>query len=141
MEVGETLRVESIEDWHSWLAEHHGDRREIWLVMDRKGPARRTPDYEELVDEAVCHGWIDGLVHRHDDRSYLMRWTPRRRGGNWTATNRDRARRLAASGRMTPAGIAALPDPLRDELAALANKQKRRSQRRPPPGSCAISSS
>jgi hypothetical protein len=47
-----------------------------------------------------------------------MRWMPRRRGGNWTAINRDRARRLAAAGRMSEDGIASLPDDLRTELTA-----------------------
>ena len=117
MQVGETLRVESVAAWHDWLVEHHGDRREIWLVIDRKGPERRTPEYDEILDEAVCHGWIDGLIRGRDANSYLMRWTPRRRGGNWTDANRERARRMAAAGRMTAAGLAPLPDDLRADLA------------------------
>jgi len=117
VEVGETLRVESVAEWHDWLTEHHADRREIWLVIDRKGPSRRTPAYDDILDEAVCHGWIDGLVRRLDEKSYLMRWTPRRRGGNWTETNRERARRLAAAGRMTAAGLASLPEDVRAGLA------------------------
>lgn len=117
MEVGETLRVESVEEWRRWLATHHADRSEIWLINDRKGPERRTPDYEELLDEAVCQGWVDVLVRGLDERRFLMRWVPRRRGGNWTAINRERARRLAAAGRMNDAGLANLPDDLRAELS------------------------
>lgn len=116
MDTGETLRVESVEEWRGWLAEHHADRREIWLVTDRKGPGQRTPEYPDVLDEAICHGWIDGLVRRRDAHSYLMRWTPRRRGGNWTAANRARALRLAAAGRMTDGGLASLPNDLRAEL-------------------------
>lgn len=116
MEVGETLRVESVAAWRAWLAAHHADRREIWLVTDRKGPHQRTPNYDDILDEAVCQGWIDGLVRGLDESRYLMRWTPRRRGGNWTATNRDRARRLSTAGRLTAAGLASLPDDLRAEL-------------------------
>lgn len=117
MDVGETLRVESAEAWRGWLAAHHADRREIWLINDRKGPQRRTPDYDAVLDEAVCYGWIDGLLRRLDETHYVLRWTPRRRGGNWSPANRDRARRLAGDGRMTAAGFAALPDDLRAELA------------------------
>ena len=116
MEVGETLRVESLGDWRTWLAAHHADRREIWLINDRKGPQRRTPDYEDLLDEAVCHGWVDVLVKGLDQTRYYTRWVPRRPGGNWTAVNRERARRLAKAGRMTAAGLAALPQDLRAEL-------------------------
>jgi uncharacterized protein YdeI (YjbR/CyaY-like superfamily) len=116
MDVGETLRVESLAEWRAWLVEHHDDRREVWLVNDRQGPDRRTPSFDEVLDEATSHGWIDGLVRGRDERSYLMRWTPRRPRGNWTAANRDRARRLAAEGRLTAAGLASLPAELRAEL-------------------------
>jgi uncharacterized protein YdeI (YjbR/CyaY-like superfamily) len=118
MKVGETLRVESVEEWRRWLSGHHADRREIWLVNDRKGPERRTPDYDDILDEAICHGWIDGLVRRRDESTYLMRWTPRRPGGNWTEANRGRARRLAAAGRLAAGGLASLPPDLRAELNA-----------------------
>ena len=57
------------------------------------------------------------LVQGLDERRYYMRWVPRRKGGNWTAANRERARRLAEAGRMTEAGMATMPDDLRSELA------------------------
>jgi uncharacterized protein YdeI (YjbR/CyaY-like superfamily) len=116
VDVGDRLRVESIDAWHDWLVAHHADRREVWLVNDRKGPARRTPDYEELLDEAACHGWVDVMVRGLDETRFLMRWVPRKKGGNWTPANRDRARRMHRAGRMTPAGIDSLPDDLRAEL-------------------------
>jgi uncharacterized protein YdeI (YjbR/CyaY-like superfamily) len=116
VQVGETLRVESAQAWRAWLAEHHADRREIWLVNDRKGPGCRTLDYDDALDEALCHGWIDGLVRGLDEHRYLMRWTPRRQGGNWSAANRERVRKLSGAGRMTEAGLAALPPELRTEL-------------------------
>ncbi len=116
MDVGEALRVESVQAWRAWLAEHHGDPPEIWLVNDRKGAGCRTPAYDDVLDEAICHGWIDGLVHGRDEHTYLMRWTPRRPRGNWTEANRARARKLAAEGRLTVAGIASLPAELRAEL-------------------------
>ncbi len=118
MDVGETIRVESAAQWREWLANHHADRREIWVVNDRKGPAHGTLDYNDALDEATCFGWIDGLVRRLDDAHYLVRWTPRRPKSNWTEGNRERARRLFRSSRMTVAGMAALPPDLRAELGA-----------------------
>jgi uncharacterized protein YdeI (YjbR/CyaY-like superfamily) len=116
MEVGETLRVESLEEWRRWLSENGASKREVWLVNDKKGPAKRTIDYDAALDEATCVGWVDGLIKGLDDHRYLMRWTPRRRGGSWTPGNRERARRLAAEGRMTAAGLAVVPAELRAEL-------------------------
>jgi uncharacterized protein YdeI (YjbR/CyaY-like superfamily) len=118
VEVGETIRVESAGKWREWLASHHADRGEIWLVNDRKGLAHRTLDYEAALDEATCFGWVDGLVRRLDDTHYLVRWTPRRPRSNWTPGNCERARRLFSASRMTPAGLAALPPELRAELGA-----------------------
>ena len=116
MDVGETARFESAEAWRHWLIDHGATRREIWLVNDKKGPMRRTVEYDEALDEATCFGWVDGLVRALDEHHYLVRWTPRRPKGNWTDGNRERARRLAAQGRMTAAGLAVLPADLRAEL-------------------------
>jgi uncharacterized protein YdeI (YjbR/CyaY-like superfamily) len=118
VDVGETLRVESAAQWRGWLARHHADRREIWLVNDRKGPDRRTLNYEDALDEATCFGWVDGLVRRLDESHFLVRWTPRRPRSNWTEGNRQRARRLFRLSRMSEAGMAALPRDLRAELNA-----------------------
>jgi uncharacterized protein YdeI (YjbR/CyaY-like superfamily) len=120
VEVGETLRVESAAQWRDWLTRHHADRREIWLVNDRKGPDQRTLGYEEVLDEATCFGWVDGMVRRLDEAHFLIRWTPRRPKSNWTPGNRERARRLFSSLRMTEAGVAALPPELRAELVRAA---------------------
>jgi uncharacterized protein YdeI (YjbR/CyaY-like superfamily) len=118
VDVGETLRVESAAQWRGWLARHHADRREIWLVNDRKGPDRRTINYEDALDEAICFGWVDGLIRRLDESHFLVRWTPRRPRSNWTEGNRQRARRLFRLSRMSEAGMAALPPDLRAELNA-----------------------
>ena len=102
----------------SWLRRHHASRREAWLVCYKKASGKRSLDYESALDEATAYGWIDGMVRRGGEEYYLQRWTPRRPRSNWTAGNRERALRLAADGRMTAAGIAALPDDLRRRLQA-----------------------
>jgi uncharacterized protein YdeI (YjbR/CyaY-like superfamily) len=63
----------------------------------------------EAVEEALCFGWIDGLEKNMDSERYALRFSPRRPKSNWTNTNKDRARKMIAEGRMTPAGRAALP--------------------------------
>ncbi|GAC1582432.1 MAG: hypothetical protein NVS3B18_15930 [Candidatus Dormibacteria bacterium] len=96
--------------WRASLSVHHVVvLREMWPVNDRKGPHWCTHEYDHILDGAVCHGWVDGLVRGLDESRDLMRWTPRRRGGHWTAANRDRARGLAAAGTMTAAGLALSP--------------------------------
>jgi uncharacterized protein YdeI (YjbR/CyaY-like superfamily) len=109
MDVGETLLVETSAQWRQWLTRHHQSKREIWLINFKKGSSRRSLDYSAALDEAICFGWIDGIVKGVDGERYVARWSPRRARSNWTEGNRARARQLYAAGRMRPAGVAALP--------------------------------
>jgi uncharacterized protein YdeI (YjbR/CyaY-like superfamily) len=61
---------------------------------------------------ALCHGWVDTQTQRIDEQRYAIRFVPRRRGSNWSATNREMARRLLKSARVTPAGMETLPPDL-----------------------------
>ena len=113
MQIGETLSVSSPLQWREWLRQHHSDRHEIWLVYAKKGSGRMGISYEESVEEALCFGWIDGQVKTIDAATYAGRFTPRRPGSTWSASNRERIRRLLREGRMAPAGLASLPEELK----------------------------
>jgi uncharacterized protein YdeI (YjbR/CyaY-like superfamily) len=107
--IGETLDITSPQDFADWLAAHGPTAREIWPVLYKKASGKQTVTYPQLVEVALCYGWIDVLEKTIDSERYVVRFMPRRKGGNWTATNRALARRLIGEGRMTPAGQAMLP--------------------------------
>jgi uncharacterized protein YdeI (YjbR/CyaY-like superfamily) len=109
VEIGETLLVETREQWRSWLARNGARKREIWLINYKKGSGGTSLDYSSALKEAICFGWIDGQIKGIDTQRYAARWSPRRPRGNWTAANLERARQLMSEGRMTEAGIASLP--------------------------------
>jgi uncharacterized protein YdeI (YjbR/CyaY-like superfamily) len=109
MEIGETLYVITRGEFRAWLLENHRLKKEIWLVQYKKATRKPSLDYIEAVEEALCFGWIDGLEKSMDAERYALRFTPRRPKSNWTETNKDRARKMIAAGRMTEAGRAALP--------------------------------
>ena len=90
-----------------WFDANHESASELWLGRYKKGSGRRSVTWAETVDEALCVGWIDGIVKRIDDISHVQRLTPRRKGSNWSAVNVANVERLMAEGRMRPAGIAA----------------------------------
>jgi uncharacterized protein YdeI (YjbR/CyaY-like superfamily) len=102
------LPVEHAAQWHAWLAAHHAGASGVWVVTYRTGSGRPAPTYEELVEEALCFGWIDSTAGRVDEQRTRLYFSPRRRGGSWAATNKARIERLTASGRMQPAGLAAV---------------------------------
>lgn len=118
MDIGTQLEARNPADFAAWLAAHDATEREVWLLIYKKASGKRTVTHEELVEVALCHGWIDGLRKSLDAERYAQRFTPRRKRSHWTETNRQLARRLAAEGRLAAAGRAALPEDLRAAIEA-----------------------
>lgn len=99
------LVVSDARAWREWLGEHH-EEPGVWLVLAKKGASQPTSlTYEQALEEALCHGWIDGQVGRRDEGTYRQRFTPRRRRSAWSKRNATIAERLLAEGRMHAAGI------------------------------------
>jgi uncharacterized protein YdeI (YjbR/CyaY-like superfamily) len=112
LDVSQATLCTSAGELGRWLAEHGPDERERIVAIYKKASGRQTVTFDELLDVALCHGWVDTQTKGIDDERYAIRFVPRRPGSNWSATNREKVRRLLAEGRMTPAGQAVLPDDL-----------------------------
>lgn len=104
----EMLTPPTRETWRAWLAEHPTRQEGIWVVYRKKSSILTGPDYDDLVEEALCFGWIDSQYRRVDDVRGIQWFSPRRPRGIWSATNKRRIERLTAEGRMTPAGETAI---------------------------------
>lgn len=101
------LVVRDAAAWRTWLAGHHADPVGVWLVLAKKGTEKPTSlTYDQALEEALCHGWIDGQAGRRDEATYRQRFTPRRRRSAWSKRNTGIAERLIAEDRMRPAGHA-----------------------------------
>lgn len=92
-------------DLRRWLEANHATATELWVGAHRRATGRPTLTWPQIVDEALCFGWIDGIRKGVDTDSWAIRLTPRRRGSNWSAVNVRRVPELTAEGRMTPAGL------------------------------------
>lgn len=110
MEITQTLYVTDRSEWRQWLQEHHATKKEIWLISYSRQSGKPRIPYLDAVEEALCFGWIDGIAKKVDGERSAQRFTPRRARSNWTELNKERARRLIASGKMTAAGLAVCPD-------------------------------
>jgi uncharacterized protein YdeI (YjbR/CyaY-like superfamily) len=106
--------------WRRWLVRHHAREAEIWLVYYKKHTGKRSIDYPEALDEALCFGWIDGIVRRMDDERYCQRFSPRTKRSRWSAVNLGHVRRLVDEGRMTEAGLVAAREALQSGPTAPA---------------------
>jgi uncharacterized protein YdeI (YjbR/CyaY-like superfamily) len=101
------LIVADASAWRAWLAQHHQDVNGVWLLLARKGTTEPTSlSHDQALDEALCHGWIDGQTRRRDGTSFFQRFTPRTRRSMWSKRNVGIAERLLSEGRMHPAGVA-----------------------------------
>ncbi len=90
-----------------WLAAHHDSAPELWMGLWKKDSGRGGTTWAEAVREALCWGWIDSRAERIDDEARRQRWTPRRKGSNWSAVNVAAVAELTEQGRMQPSGLAA----------------------------------
>lgn len=96
------------EIFRKWLKVNHNKKTEIWVGFYKKSSGRGGINYDQALDEALCFGWIDGLVNKHDEFSYMQRFTPRRKKSMWSKVNKLHVERLIKEGRMTSAGQAAI---------------------------------
>lgn len=100
------LPFETPTKFHRWLKTHHATERELWVRMYKKGSGQKSINWDEAVIEALCWGWIDGVRKGCDEHSFLQRFTPRKKGSNWSKRNREHVERLLAAGRMEDPGLA-----------------------------------
>jgi uncharacterized protein YdeI (YjbR/CyaY-like superfamily) len=100
------LIVRDAAAWRTWLAENVDEQAGVWLVLAKKGTTDPTRlSYAAALEEALCHGWIDGQARRRDEGTYVQRFTPRRRRSMWSQRNVGIVERLTAEGRMHPQGL------------------------------------
>lgn len=93
--------------FRAWLKKNHARETELWMGYWKKASGKGGLTYRDALDEALCFGWIDGLVKSVDADSYKQRWTPRKKDSHWSLVNVRRFGELDAEGRVAPPGRAA----------------------------------
>jgi len=99
---------ESEKAWEKWLASHFDSSPGVWLRIAKKSAKLESVTYQEALNVALCHGWIDGQKKKWDDESWIQKFTPRGKRSMWSKINRDKTAMLISQGRMKPAGHAAI---------------------------------
>jgi uncharacterized protein YdeI (YjbR/CyaY-like superfamily) len=94
--------------WHAWLTTNHAKSSGVWLRIGKKTGGLVTLTYDEAVETALCHGWIDAIRKAYDGVSFVQRFTPRKPRSIWSQVNRERAIGLIKAGAMMPAGLTAV---------------------------------
>ena len=92
--------------WEAWLEANHLESQGIRVLIAKKGSGVQSVHYPEVLDTAICFGWIDGRRERLDEVRFMQRFGPRRPRSRWSRANREKAQALIDAGRMRPAGLA-----------------------------------
>ncbi len=116
----------TVADLRAWYEANHRTCDRLWAGLYKKGTGLQTITIAEAIDQALCFGWIDGMKRTIDDKSYKIRFTPRRRRSQWSARNLARMEDLIAAGLVAEAGLAVWPG--RDALARLKSRDARLSR-------------
>lgn len=109
MEISNLLDFTTRAELRGWLDRNHSTEKCCWVIVSLS-PKPDTLLYLDVVEEALCYGWIDGIKKRLSDNRLAQRLSPRARLSNWTELNKERVRRLERLGLMTESGRNALPD-------------------------------
>ena len=97
------------QDLREWFETNASAEKEV-LVHCIRREHESIISYLDVVEEALCFGWIDSTTRSNPDgEGYFQRLSPRRKGSYWTELNKERCRRLIKLGLMTPAGKKVMP--------------------------------
>ncbi len=101
-----SVHPQTLAEWRAWLEQNHTRKEGVWLISYKKATGKRSFDYADSVEEALCFGWIDSKGNKLDEERTMLWFAPRNPGTGWSAPNKRRVESLMATGRMAPAGMA-----------------------------------
>jgi uncharacterized protein YdeI (YjbR/CyaY-like superfamily) len=104
----ERVEIDSVAAWRDWLLANHQRSESIWLVSYKKAVPDRYVAYGDIVDEALCFGWIDSVPRKLDAERSMLLLSPRKAGSGWSAVNKAKITRLESEGRIHESGNAVI---------------------------------
>lgn len=100
------------QDFREWLS-LNSSRQGIWLIFG-KDELLVTLTAAEALEEALCFGWIDGLMKKIDESTYKKYFSPRRKGSKWSEKNKKLVDKLMNGQLMTTRGLDVIEQAKRD---------------------------
>lgn len=105
MSETEPLLCRNAEEWEAWLEANHETSNGVFLLIAKKGSEHQTVGYPDVLDLALCFGWIDAIRKSYDADFFLQRYTPRRPKSRWSQINVEKVEAMIAKGKMRPRGL------------------------------------
>jgi len=101
----EIFYAKNKKEWRAWLRKNHKKEKRVFLLKYKKHTGQPALSHQESMDEAICFGWIDTIVKRIDDETYVRGFAKRTDKSRWSNATQSYARRLIEEGKMTKAGL------------------------------------
>ncbi|PUV25414.1 YdeI/OmpD-associated family protein [Sphingobacterium athyrii] len=99
------ISIHTQAEWRQWLVENHFVKQSVWIICNTKNSGRPAVAWSELVDEALCFGWIDSTRKTITKGTFQQLFSRRKPRGTWSKINKEKVEKLIASGKMTEAGL------------------------------------
>ncbi|MEY3861615.1 MAG: hypothetical protein RIS50_1896 [Bacteroidota bacterium] len=68
------VEVKSSSELREWLLMNHTQKESIWLVTYKKEVTEKYVSVQEVLDQLLCFGWIDGIRREHWSQTYKLRF-------------------------------------------------------------------
>ncbi len=111
----EKVEITSMRQLRAWLETNHTQQESIWLVTYKKHSAEKYVSVDEILDQLLCFGWIDGIRRKLDDDRTMQLIGPRR-VYHWSKSYKERAARLEKENQIHPSGLEAIAESKRRGL-------------------------
>lgn len=96
------------QEWREWLRKNHQKSTGVWVIFFKKASSKVNLVYSEMVEEALCFGWIDSHPRKLDAERSSLWFTPRKKGSKWSALNKKRVQKLLEHNLLEAAGKASI---------------------------------
>lgn len=100
----QTIYIQAKAEWRQWLEQHHQKEQSVWVVCNTKKSNLPLVYWSELVDEALCFGWIDSTRKTIDENSFMQLFSRRKPKSTWSKINKEKVKILIENDLMAPAG-------------------------------------
>ncbi len=93
--------------FREWLGKYGTESDGMWLLFGKVEKVV-TLSASDALEEALCHGWIDGQIQSIDDNTYKKYFARRLPKSKWSVKNKELAQTLMDKGLMTRQGLEAI---------------------------------
>ncbi len=92
-------------DFRTWLENNHKNEKKVCIILHKRHTEKPAPTHRELMEEAICFGWIDTTIKRLDENTYLRNFARRNEKSKWSDNTLSYAKDLIKQGKMAPEGL------------------------------------